>query len=78
MPSRPHRLKHHELLKRLKPYGVGVLDHRGKGSEEVLGYLDRKGPTIPVKCHGSGTEYSPNVIKYVLNCFSIDHDKFWG
>ena len=51
--------------------------HRGKGSEDILGYIGRPGPTIPVKCHGKGTEHSPNIIKYVLHCFSINPDEFW-
>jgi hypothetical protein len=66
------------LLRRLKQYGVIPLAHRGKGSEEILGYPDRPGPTMPIKSHGKGTEHSPNVIKYVLNCFNIDPDKFWN
>jgi len=80
MPRKPLRVR--ELLARLKPYGVKVLPKsRGKGSEIILikpvGEDPAKGPQIPVKNHGEGTELSIPVIKSVLRRFGIPEDEFW-
>lgn len=81
MPKKPMRVR--ELLAALKPYGVHALaNSRGKGSEIVLirpvGDDPTKGPQIPIKNHGDGTELSIPVIKSVLRRFDIPEKEFWG
>lgn len=74
-------LKYRELIARLKPFGVIVLESRGKGSERILlkpvvaGSV--KGPQIPIKHHGDSTEIYLPVIRAVLRRFDIDPDEFW-
>jgi hypothetical protein len=54
MPKKPLKLR--ELLKKLKPYGIEVLEKRGKGSEMILlkpnASDSRKGLQYPIKNHG--------------------------
>lgn len=80
MPKKPMRVR--ELLAALKPYGVRALPGRGKGSETVLikpvGDDPTKGPQIPIKNHGDGTELTIPVIRSVLRRFGIPEDEFWG
>jgi hypothetical protein len=80
-------IKLRELLQRLKPYGIVVLEEsggskRGKGSEIILlkpnSPGSRQGPTIPIKNHGQGTEITPPVIDSILRRFEISKAKFWG
>jgi len=74
-------LKYRELIARLKPFGVIVLEGRGKGSERILlkplaeGF--GKGPQFPIKHHGDSTEIYLPVIQAVLRRFDIDPDEFW-
>ncbi len=80
MPKR--RLKHRDLIKKLKSYGVIEDKNRGKGSERLL-ILDRgiggayKGPQTSIKYHGDNTEYSPKITESILRTFSISEDEFW-
>ncbi len=85
MPRRALKLR--ELLQRLRPYGVEVLEEsggskRGKGSEIILlkpnSPGSRQGPTIPIKHHGQGTEIAPQVIDSILRRFEIPKAEFWG
>ena len=80
MPKKP--LKVRELLAKLKAYGVKPLPtSRGKGSELILikptGDDPTKGPQIPIKYHGDGTELTIPVIKSVLRRFGISEREFW-
>lgn len=80
MPKKPMRVR--ELLKALKPFGVEQLPaSRGKGSETILikpvSNDPAKGPQIPIKNHGPGTEISIAVIKSVLRRFGIAEKDFW-
>ena len=79
MSKRPIKLR--ELLKKLKPYNVRVLSHRGKGSELILLIPDPpgsdKGPQYPIKNHGQGTEISIPVINAMLRHFGIPPTDFW-
>ncbi len=83
MPKiRPHPLKHQELLRKLKQFGVIEVSSRGKGSERILilqsGLGSKyKGPQIPIKCHGKSTEHSKRVIDSVLRRFNINPEDFW-
>ncbi|RMG02212.1 MAG: type II toxin-antitoxin system HicA family toxin [Nitrospirae bacterium] len=84
MPKvRPRPLKHRELLKKLKKFGIVEVETRAKGSERMLvlksGFQGDKyrGPQIPIKCHGQGTEHSVKVINAVLRRFDIPSEKFW-
>jgi hypothetical protein len=79
---RPHSLKHRDLLKKLKEFGVIEDPSKGKGSERMLilktGLGSKyKGPQIPIKCHGDGTEHSVRVVDSVLRRFGIDPEAFW-
>ncbi len=79
MPKKP--LSVHELLKRLKRFGVVPLKGRGKGSETVLLLPDaensKKGPIFTIRDHGKGTEIYVPVINQILERFSISPDEFW-
>jgi hypothetical protein len=79
----PHSLKHRELLKKLRDFGVTEDTYRGKGSERMLILQSGSGskymgPQIPIKFHGEGTEHSIRVIDAVLRRFNINPDKFWS
>ncbi len=82
MPKiQPHPLKYSQLIKKLKKFGVTEEPRRAKGSERMLILTGKsnpyKGPQIPVKHHGQGTEISTAVINAVLRRFEIDPKKFW-
>jgi hypothetical protein len=79
----PHPLKHRELLKKLKNFGVIEISTKGKGSERMLilksGMGSKyQGPQIPIKFHGEGTEHSKRVIDSVLRRFDIKPESFWS
>lgn len=84
MPKiQPHPLKHRELLKKLKNFGVIEISTKGKGSERMLilksGMGSKyQGPQIPIKFHGEGTEHSKRVIDSVLRRFDIKPENFWS
>ncbi len=84
MPKiQPHPLKHRELLKKLKSFGVIEILTKGKGSERMLilqAGLGSKyqGPQIPIKYHGDGTEHSKRVIDSILRRFNINSEDFWS
>ncbi len=77
--SKKSPLKLRQLLKRLKPYGVVIMEKRGKGSEMVLlkpnSPGSKQGPQYPLKNHGSGTEITTAVIDAILRRFKITD--FW-
>lgn len=80
MPKR--RLKHRELIKKLKDFSIIEDKNRGKGSERML-IINRgiggkySGPQYPIKCHGDDTEYNVKVVDSILRIFSINEDEFW-
>ena len=53
MARRPFKLR--ELLQKLRPYGIKMLEKAGKGSECILlkpaGPGSRQGPQFPIKNH---------------------------
>ena len=84
MPKGPLKLR--ELLRKLKPYGIGILKRerggqRGKGSELILLQPNepgsRQGPQYPIKNHGMGKEITVPVIDALLRRFNIDKKEFW-
>ena len=82
MPNLPGSLKYHELIRRLKRFGVEEHTKRGKGSER---YLVRpiipgipKGPSATVRCHGSGDEIKIGAISACLRRLGIDPKEFWS
>jgi hypothetical protein len=82
MSSPPSSLRYHELLRRLKRFGVVEVSGRGKGSEQ---YLVRptvpgttKGPSTTVRCHGSGDEVKIGAIRACLRRLDINPDEFWA
>lgn len=84
MPKGPLKLR--ELLKRLKPYRIEILERqrggqRGKGSELILLKPNepgtRQGQQYPIKNHGMGTEITAPVIDALLRRFNIDKKEFW-
>ncbi len=83
MPKlQPHPLKHRELLKRLRDFGVTEVMVRGKGSERMFVLKsglssNYKGPQIPIKFHGDSTEHSVRVIDSILRRFNIAAGEFW-
>ena len=82
MPNPPGSLKYHELIRRLKKFGVIESTKRGKGSER---YLIRpivpgttKGPSVTVRCHGAGDEIKIGSITSCLRRLGIDPKEFWS
>jgi len=77
LPKRPYKLR--ELIKKLKPYGIGIMAKRGKGSEIILLQPEtpksKKGPQYPLKNHGDNTEIAIPVINAILRRFNITD--FW-
>lgn len=77
--SKKGPLKLRELKKRLKAYGVIVMEKRGKGSELIFLLPNKpgskQGPQYPIKNHGKGTEISWQVIDALLRRFNITD--FW-
>ena len=75
--KKPYKLN--ELLKKLRKYGIVVMEKRGKGSECILlkpeSPRSKKGPQYPIKNHGRGTEISIQVIDVLLRRFNITD--FW-
>ncbi len=81
MPNPPGSLKYHELIRRLKKFGVIESTKRGKGSER---YLVRpkvpgttKGPSTTVRCHGAGDEVTIGAISACLRRLGIASNDFW-
>jgi len=79
----PHPLKYRELLKKLKDFSVVEAASKGKGSERMLIFKTGlgskyKGPQMPIKYHGEGTEHSKKVIDSILRRFDIDPKEFWA
>ena len=76
------RLKHRDLLKKLKQFGITEDKSRAKGNERLL-IEDRgiggkyRGPQYPIKYHGDDTEYSAKLIDTILRRFSIEEAQFW-
>jgi len=82
MPNPPGSLKYHELIRRLKKFGVEEHTKRGKGSER---YLVRpivpgstRGPSTTIHCHGSGDEIKIGSITACLRRLAISPEEFWS
>lgn len=67
--------KYREVVKILRNYDprFQILEKRGKGSERVIYHPDINGrPTsIPVKCHGEGTELRKGIISEIIRRFNL-------
>jgi hypothetical protein len=63
-------MRHDELLKRLKRYGIIEMKHRAKGSERML-YQESTRNNYPIKYHGKNTEYSIAVLKNIKRKFDL-------
>lgn len=72
MPK-PKRLKHSELLKRLKAYGIIELKKRGKGSERML-FQEETGLNYPIKYHSKNHQYSIGLLRAIQRKFSLPDD----
>jgi predicted RNA binding protein YcfA (HicA-like mRNA interferase family) len=64
-----------KILRRYDPRFEVLLD-RGKGSERVIYHPDINGrpASIPVKCHGEGTELRKGIISAILRRFNLPKD----
>lgn len=64
-----------KLIKKLKKYDSRFLvwENRGKGSERMISHPDINGEkqSIPVKCHGEGTELRRGVISDIIKRFDL-------
>lgn len=72
MPK-PKRLKHKELLKRLKPYGIKEDKQRGKGSERML-CQEKTGLNYPITFHSNNHQYSFGLLNSKMRKFSLPDD----
>lgn len=82
MSRPPAELRYHQLIKKLKDFGVVEVDSRGKGSEK---YLVRpnipgttQGPSYTIRCHGTGDIIRSGTIRACLRRLQIDPEEFWG
>jgi len=69
----PARLKVHEVLRRMKRFGVQA--KQGKGSRIKLFRKGRRMQTIDA--HGLGDEVSPNTIRVACAKLGIPLHEFW-
>ncbi len=67
------RLKYRELTKRLKPYGIIVIDKRGKGSEKML-YQEETGFDYPITFHKKDHQYSIGMLLAIVRRFDLPKD----
>jgi len=72
MPK-PKRLKHTELLKRLKPYGIVENKKRGRGSERML-FQKSTGLNYPITYHKKDHQYSIALLTAIKRKFSLSKD----
>ena len=71
MPKRS--MRHDELIRRLKKFGIVEFVKRGKGSERML-YQESTRRNYPIKYHGKQTEYSKGVIKNIMRRFDLPNN----
>ena len=67
------RLKYSQLLKRLKPYGIVVIEKRGKGSERMP-YQEKTRLNYPITSHKKDHQYSIGMLKAIVRKFSLPDD----
>jgi hypothetical protein len=76
----PTALKFREVIKILKEYDSAfeVWENRGKGSERIIFHPNIQGQqkSIPVKCHGTGTELRQGVLSAIIRRFQLPKDIF--
>jgi hypothetical protein len=67
--------KYREVVKILRHHDsrFEFLQDRGKGSERIIYHPDVNGrpASIPVKCHGEGTELRKGVISAIIRRFNL-------
>jgi len=68
-------IRHDELLKRIKKFGIIEYTKRGKGSHRML-YQESTRNNYPIKYHGKQTEYSKAVLKNIIRKFDLPEGVF--
>lgn len=67
--------KYREVVKILRQYDprFEFWQNRGKGSERIIYHPDINGrpASIPVKCHGEGTELRKGIISAIIRRFNL-------
>jgi predicted RNA binding protein YcfA (HicA-like mRNA interferase family) len=70
--------KYREVVKILREHDprFEFWEDRGKGSERIIYHPDINGrpASIPVKCHGEGTELRKGIISAILRRFNLPKD----
>lgn len=70
--------KYREVVKILRQYDprFEFWEDRGKGSERIIYHpdIDGRPASIPVKCHGEGTELRKGIISAILRRFNLPKD----
>lgn len=70
--------KYREVVKILRRYDprFEFWEDRGKGSERIIYHpdIDGRPASIPVKCHGEGTELRKGIISAILRRFNLPKD----
>ena len=67
------RLKYGQLIKKLKPFGIIVIEKRGKGSERML-YQEKTGLSFPITFHKKDHQYSIGLLKAMQRKFNLPKD----
>ena len=71
----PKPYKYRELVRKLKSHDPRFEFHeeRGKGSERIIYHpdIDGRAESIPVKCHGEGTELRKGVVSAIARRFKL-------
>lgn len=75
-------LRFRELYSRLEPFGVRIMQGRGKGSEIILLRPvepgGNKGPRYPVRHHSDNDMIPLGTIMACLRRLEIPPEDFWG
>jgi predicted RNA binding protein YcfA (HicA-like mRNA interferase family) len=66
-------MKYREIVKRLKPYGIVVIEKRGKGSHRML-YQPSTRLNFPIKYHGNNEDYGEGYISALKRKFNLPDD----
>lgn len=76
----PSPKKFREVVKILKKYDncFEIVENRAKGSERMIYHpdIDGRAQSIPVKCHGEGSELRKDVISAIIRRFNLPKDLF--
>ena len=66
-------MNYKNLIEALKPFGIIVIENRGKGSHRML-YQKSTRLNFPIKYHGRKTEYGKGYLSALKRRFNLPDD----